>query len=106
MKIGAWRTHADEIKAFARDWDSHREELRAYTTTPSDYVAALAATGHPLRWEEIPTGITVEMASWAFANARYMRKRTSVADVLGFAGLWDRDLVATIIRTYEQLTKE
>ncbi|MDR0416384.1 MAG: hypothetical protein LBH76_03530, partial [Propionibacteriaceae bacterium] len=64
---------------------------------------ALAAAGHPLRFEEIPTGLDEDQARWAFANARLMRKRTSVADLLGFAGLWTEDFVDDVFETYRQL---
>jgi len=103
-KIDTWRQHRAEVAAFVRDWPSHRADLRRFVVKPADFVSALKATGHPLRWEEIPTGITKAMARWAFGSARLMRRRTCVADVLAFAGLWDEADVNTIFETYQQLT--
>ena len=103
-KIAAWRAHGDDVAAFVAAWPKHREDLRRFTVKPADFVAALAAAGHPLRWEDIPTGITEEMARWAFGNARLMRKRTSVADVLAFAGLWDDAFLDRVFDTYRRLT--
>ncbi|MDR1386422.1 MAG: iron-containing alcohol dehydrogenase [Propionibacteriaceae bacterium] len=99
-KIEAWRRGREQIMAVLGQWDDLRAELRRLSPKPEVYVAALAATGHPLRFTEIPTGITWERARWAFTNARLMRKRTSVADVLGFAGLWTEELLDDIFETY------
>lgn len=102
-KIQSWRDHRDAIAGFVQHWPERREELRRYVVTPDEYVTALAATGHPLRFEQIPTGITEAQARWAFTNARLMRKRTSVADVLGFAGLWTPEFIEELFATYHHL---
>lgn len=102
-KIRSWRDNRQAIGGFARNWLQHREDLRRFVAGPEAFVAALAATGHPLRFEEIPTGLTEAQARWAFTNSRLMRKRTSVADVLGFAGLWTPELIDDIFSTYHQL---
>lgn len=102
-KIQSWRDHSDAIAGFAQHWPERREELRKYVVTSAEYVTALAAAGHPLRFEEIPTGITEAQARWAFTNARLMRKRTSVADVLGFAGLWTAEFMDELFTNYHQL---
>lgn len=104
-KIDAWTSHAAQIRAFAQHWPQMRQDLRGYLASPRDFVAALAATGHPLTWTGIPTGITAEQARWAFGNAHLMRKRTSVADVLAFAGLWTDDLIDDIFAEYLELIR-
>ncbi len=100
QKIEQWRANAEAVRAFTANWPRHREDLRRFVTTPQEYVAALAATGHPLWWEDIPTRINESHARWAFTNARLMRKRTSVADVLGFAGLWTDGFINEVFDTY------
>ena len=102
-KLAGWRAHRDDLTAFARDWPAYREDLRCFVTPPADFVAALRAAGHPLRWEDIPTGITPGMARWAFTNARLMRKRTSVADLLALAGVWDEPFIDSVFATYSDL---
>ena len=102
-KLGVWRAHRDDLASFSRQWRDHREDLRRYVAKPADFVAALHATKHPLAWEDIPTSITSEMARWAFTNARLMRKRTSVADVLALAGIWNDRFVDQIFTVYQGL---
>jgi len=102
-KIKAWKDHATGIGGVVGDWASASRGLRAYVTPPATYVAALAAAGHPLRWEDIPTDLTEAAARWAFTNAHLMRKRTSVADVLAFAGLWTEEFIDGVFETYRDL---
>ena len=102
-KIKAWHDHADGIRGVTGQWASASRGLRTYVTPPAEFVAALAAAGHPLRWEDIPTDLTEAQARWAFTNAHLMRKRTCVADVLAFAGLWDEEFIDEVFETYRDL---
>lgn len=102
-KLAAWRQHRQSVLAFAENWSQHRADLAQYVASPAEFVAALAASGHPLRFEQIPTGLDEAQARWAFTGARLMRKRTNVADLLAFAGLWDDDFVDDVFATYHSL---
>lgn len=102
-KLATWRQHRGSILAFAESWSEHRADLAQYVASPAEFVAALAASGHPLRFEQIPTGLDEAQARWAFTGARLMRKRTNVADLLAFAGLWDDDFVDDVFATYHSL---
>jgi glycerol-1-phosphate dehydrogenase [NAD(P)+] len=102
-KILAWQARRDDILAFVDQWPAHRADLQRFTTQPEVYVAALAASGHPLRFEDIPTGLDESQARWAFTNARLMRQRTSVADLLGFAGYWTEEFISAVFDTYHDL---
>jgi len=102
-KIMAWKDHAAGVRAFMQDWVWQSKGLRKYVTPPAEFVAALAAAGHPLRWEDIPTDLTEAQARWAFTNAHLMRKRTCVADVLAFGGLWNEEFIDEVFETYRDL---
>lgn len=102
-KLQTWARRSDRIAAFAADWPRHREDLRQYVVDPTDLVRALAVTGHPLRWADLSTPISADRARWAFANARLMRKRTTVADLLAFAGQWDDDTIDSIFTTFTDI---
>ena len=104
-KLSTWRTHQDDLVSFSTRWSDHREELRGYIAKPVEFVSALHATNHPLAWEDIPTSITTEMAKWAFLNARLMRKRTNVADLLALAGIWDNDFINEVFTVYQRLIR-
>jgi glycerol-1-phosphate dehydrogenase [NAD(P)+] len=104
-KLRVWSEHRSDILRALRSWDKIRAELRQYTVEPAVFVAALAAAGHPVRFEEIPTRITPHMARWAFTNARLMRKRTTVSDVLAFSGRWTEEFLQQVFHVFETLTK-
>lgn len=91
VKVDGWNSHLPDVKAMFADWDATRAELLPLLADPRDYLTALHATGHPLRFEDVEPGIPEDQARFAFANARLMRKRLSIADVLAFVGQWDPD---------------
>lgn len=94
VKTLAWTTQLQRVQALLDDWEPVRAELLPLLAEPLDYLRALHATGHPLRFEDVePGGITDPQARFAFANARLMRKRLSVADFLDFLGMWTPELV-------------
>ncbi|MFV0406232.1 MAG: iron-containing alcohol dehydrogenase [Propioniciclava sp.] len=103
LKLTAWQQHQSEVQAFADAWSDHRAELSAYVADPAQFVAGLAAAGHPLRFDAIPTGLDEDMVRWAFGGARLMRKRTNVADLLSSAGLWTEDFLDDVFADYRSL---
>jgi len=103
MKLDAWASSRDAILAFQANWDEHREELRSYLIDPKTYLYALAATGHPLYFEDVPPGIPEAQARWAFRNARMMRRRLSIADVLYFFGSWNDEFVDSVFARFHEL---
>jgi glycerol-1-phosphate dehydrogenase [NAD(P)+] len=106
IKLAAWADHREALVRFGQEWERHRVELRGLITSPEKYMAALSASGHPLAWQDVPPGISEDQARWAFANARLMRKRVSVADLLYFAGVWDSVLVDRIFSRYHQICSD
>jgi glycerol-1-phosphate dehydrogenase [NAD(P)+] len=104
-KCAAWVEHAPQVLDLLAHWDERRPELAALAADPQRYLAALAATGHPLAFEDVPPGLTADEVRWAFGNARLMRRRLSVADFLGFLGLWTDGLVDRILADFEGLRR-
>lgn len=102
-KCAAWVEHTPEVLDLLAHWDERRPELAELAADPERYLAALAATGHPLAFEDVPPGLTAAEVRWAFRNARLMRRRLSVADFLGFLGLWTDDLVDRFLTEFEDL---
>lgn len=105
-KLDAWGRAQPAVAAFVEDWPQHREVLRQHLCEPGDFMSALHATGHPLHFEEIPPGLSFEEVRWAFANARKMRKRWSVADLLYVLGVWDEAFVDEVFATFFALRNE
>jgi glycerol-1-phosphate dehydrogenase [NAD(P)+] len=96
IKVDGWTTHLDRIQRLVDDWPGTRSRLAPLIADPLEYLRALHATGHPLRFDEIKPGIPDEQALFAFTHARLMRKRLSVADFLAFTGLWTPQLARTL----------
>ena len=105
-KLDAWERAQPTVAAFVEDWPRHRQELRQHLSDPGTFMSALHATGHPLDFEEIPPGLSFEEVRWAFANARKMRKRWSVADLLSVLGIWDEAFVDDVFATFFALRNE
>jgi glycerol-1-phosphate dehydrogenase [NAD(P)+] len=105
-KLDAWRAGASTIRDFQASWPAHRDDLRRYLVPAREYMRALAAAGHPLSWSDVPPGIGEDEARWAFENARLMRKRVSVADVLYFAGVWSTSFVDRIFDRFHEIRDE
>jgi len=104
-KCEEWTAASPALDALVDNWESVVAELQVLLPTPRQYAEALRAAGHPLRFSEIDERITDAEVRWAFRNARLMRRRVFVADLLGFAGLWD-DLVDALLARAESLALE
>lgn len=102
-KCRSWTEHSTEVLALLRDWERRKPELAELAADPERYLRALAATGHPLDFADVPPGLGPDEVRWAFAHARLMRRRLSVADFLGFLGLWTDELVDRLFAEFNQL---
>ncbi|MDR1388228.1 MAG: iron-containing alcohol dehydrogenase [Propionibacteriaceae bacterium] len=102
-KCQAWEDNRDQVWAVLQDWPARVRELSGLVADPERYIAALAATGHPLSFRDVPPGLPDDQVRWAFSHARLMRRRLSVADFLGFLGQWDDRLVDRILGQFEEL---
>ncbi len=105
-KCQSWTEHGAEVQALLRDWERRKPELAELAADPERYLRALAATGHPLDFADVPPGLGPDEVRWAFAHARLMRRRLSVADFLGFLGLWTDDLVDRLFAEFNELRQQ
>ncbi|MGA4670130.1 iron-containing alcohol dehydrogenase [Propionibacteriaceae bacterium Y1923] len=103
VKVTGWSENLEHIRLLVENWQHTREQLQELLADPLEYLRALHATGHPLHFEQIEPGIPQEQARFAFANARLMRKRLSVADFLAFNGLWTPELIDTLFERFRKL---
>lgn len=102
-KCAAWEAHRDDVVRLLETWDERSAELRELVADPGRYLAALAATGHPIDFADVPPGLSRAEVRWAFTHARLMRRRLSVADLLGFLGLWTDELVDRVFARFDEL---
>lgn len=93
------RAHArrEAIARVVRDWDEHREELRALTLPPERLVAAMRRCGAPLTFERLDPPVAPETGRWALRHCHLMRDRFTVVDLLAALGRWDDAVVDAIL---------
>lgn len=103
LKLETWSSRVDAVSRFRADWPRNQAELRGYLADPEEFLSSLAVTGHPLFFEDITPGISEQQALWAFRNARLMRKRISIADVLYFFGLWNDEFVEAVFERFRSI---
>lgn len=103
-KLATWHQHQDDVEQALSHWAALQGDLRQFTVDPATFVAALTAAGHPVAFEEIPTDLTPDRVRWAFINARLMRKRTTIADLLAFSGWWTDEFIDEVFSTFHTLS--
>lgn len=92
IKLDNWKQARPKLEEFLQNWDKYKElfsVLLPYTS--AQCAAALAISGHPLLSTEMKVPVGEERMRWAFRNARFMRKRFTFADLVGFLGLYDQE---------------
>ncbi len=82
VKPTIWRTAPPGAEALA----SLAEEAPRWLGTPSEMAAVLAAAGAPTRFSELDPPIDRDTATWAVANAHFLRGRFTVLDLVLFTG--------------------
>jgi glycerol-1-phosphate dehydrogenase [NAD(P)+] len=95
-KLAAWHGSRGRVAQVMREWPAHRVRLAGLVAPAADLAAALAAAGAPVRFGELVPPVEADLARWAVTNARLMRNRFSVVDLLAFTGVWDEGLVESL----------
>lgn len=88
-KIERWSSKQDEVSAFARDWDRHRNALRELVAPPDRLRAALTAAGAASTIGELDPPTADEGVRWALNALPLMRDRFTVVDLRFLTGEWD-----------------
>lgn len=100
-KLAAWHGSRGRIAHVMSEWPTHRSTLARLVAPPAELASALAAARAPTRFAELDPPVEADLARWAVTNARLMRNRFSIADLLAFTGLWSDDLVELLFTRAE-----
>jgi glycerol-1-phosphate dehydrogenase [NAD(P)+] len=95
-KLAAWHGNRGRLAQLMSEWPTHRDTLARLVASPAELASALAAAQAPTRFAELAPPVEADLARWAVTNARLMRNRFSIADLLAFTGLWGEGLVASL----------
>ena len=100
-----WRLYSRKLKR----WIENRTSLQAMSwqivdsaTTdlladPKDLTDSLDAAGAPTRFSQLDPPVAGDLARWAIANCHLMRDRFTVADLAFFLGIWDAEMVESVL---------
>lgn len=105
QKLAAWSEARPRLEALLADWDAAREQLRPLYTPPEEAVRVLAASGSPLRFDELTPAIPEEEGRWAFTHAHLMRNRLSAGDLYFLLGWHDAGFVDRVFERRDQLVE-
>jgi len=89
-KLDAWRDQKPIFTAFLADWAKPggiRDQIDARIVPDEEILEALYFSGNPTLPENLTPPVSPEQMRFAFLNARFMRDRFGLADVIGFAGM-------------------
>lgn len=89
-KLTLWRNNRSLFEEFLADWDKPggpKDQISAEMTPVQQVIEALFLSGNPTLPEELSPPISKDLMKFAFLNARFMRNRFIMNDLLGFAGL-------------------
>lgn len=97
-KLVRWSRSAERIALAAAQWPLHEEALRHLLVSPAEIVDALGGAGAPVSFADLTPSVPGEAARWAVANCNLMRERFSVADLASFLGIWNEELVDSLLQ--------
>jgi hypothetical protein len=98
-KLDAWRERRPVFAAFVADWDKAggtRDHIAARLVPGEQILEALYFSGNPTLPEELTPPVSPEQMRFAFLNARFMRDRFALADIIGFAGMLNESYWMTV----------
>lgn len=86
-KLNAWRRQREIWSIFINDWETQiKPKLASLVRKPEDIVTTLRKVGAPVTFEELEPPVSENEGKFAFESAHFIRKRTTVADLIYFLG--------------------
>lgn len=97
-KLKRWRSRRKDFEKFLANWqqpNGARDTIVKKLVSPEEVIRALSLSSNPVIPEELIPALSKDQMKFAFLNARFMRDRFVIADILGFTGaiddgLWER----------------
>jgi glycerol-1-phosphate dehydrogenase [NAD(P)+] len=89
-KLIRWKKHRPLFEKFLTDWNKPqgpKDQISSKLIPAEQIVEALFLSGNPTLPEDLIPTISPEQMRFAFLNARFMRNRFIMADIMGFIGV-------------------
>lgn len=89
-KLTVWKKKRSFFEKFLNDWDKPggpRDQISRKLISADRIINALYLARNPTLPEELTPPVTREQMRFAFLNARFMRNRFIIADIMDFAGM-------------------
>jgi len=91
-KLVSWKKNRPLFEKFLDDWDKPggpKDQISSKLISPGQIIEALYLSGNPVLPEELVPSVSQEQMKFAFLNARFMRNRFILSDILGLTGMMD-----------------
>ncbi|MHC4463082.1 MAG: iron-containing alcohol dehydrogenase [Planctomycetota bacterium] len=89
-KLTLWNQKRSLFEKFLADWnkaEGPKDQISAKLTSAEKIIEALYISGNPTLPEELTPPISAEQMKFAFLNARFMRNRFVMSDIMGLVGM-------------------
>jgi glycerol-1-phosphate dehydrogenase [NAD(P)+] len=89
-KLTRWNQKRSVFENFLADWDKAggpKDQISRKLIFAEKIVQALYLSGNPTVPEDLTPPISAELMKFAFLNARFMRDRFVLCDIIGFLGM-------------------
>jgi glycerol-1-phosphate dehydrogenase [NAD(P)+] len=89
-KLIQWKENRPLFENFLKDWNKTggpKGQIANKLMPAEKIIESLFSSGNPTLPEDLTPPISPEQMRFAFLNARFMRNRFIIADIMGFAGM-------------------
>jgi glycerol-1-phosphate dehydrogenase [NAD(P)+] len=89
-KLTQWKKNRTLFEKFVTDWNKRggpKDQISNKLIPADRIVESLYSSGNPTLPEDLTPPISPEQMKFAFLNARFMRNRFIMADIMGLAGM-------------------
>jgi glycerol-1-phosphate dehydrogenase [NAD(P)+] len=93
-KLILWKKNRPLFEKFLNDWDKPggpRDQISGKLIPAAQIIKALYLSGNPTLPEDLTPAISPAIMKFAFLNARFMRNRFIMADIMGLAGMMNEN---------------
>jgi glycerol-1-phosphate dehydrogenase [NAD(P)+] len=91
-KLIQWKENRPLFEKFLKDWNKAggpKDQISNKLMPAEKIIESLSSSGNPTLPEDLIPPISPQQMKFAFLNARFMRNRFIIADIMGFAGMMD-----------------
>jgi glycerol-1-phosphate dehydrogenase [NAD(P)+] len=107
-KLTLWHQKRSLFEKFLKNWNKTggpKDQISKKLTSAEKIIEALYHSGNPTLPEALTPPISAEQMKFAFLNARFMRNRFVMSDIMGFMGMLDDDFWQSVDSEVRRILK-